>query len=94
MGFPAGSVGKKICLQCRRHRQSWVQSPDWEGPLKEGMATHSSVLAWRILGQRRLLGCSPQGCKESEVTEARAHMSYSIVLKPLSCVMYLLVGSA
>ena len=25
-----------------------VQSLDWEGPLEKGMATHSSVLAWRI----------------------------------------------
>ena len=28
-------------------------------PLKEGMAIHSSVLAWRIHGQRRLPGYSP-----------------------------------
>ena len=26
----------------------WVLSLDWEDPLEEGMATHSSVLAWRI----------------------------------------------
>ena len=26
----------------------WVQSLGWEDPLKEGMATHSSILAWRI----------------------------------------------
>ena len=26
-----------------------VQSLDWEDPLEEGMATHSSILAWRIL---------------------------------------------
>ena len=25
-----------------------LQSPGWEDPLKEGMATHSSLLAWRI----------------------------------------------
>ena len=25
-----------------------VQSLDWEDPLGEGMATHSSILAWRI----------------------------------------------
>ena len=29
-------------------RESWVQSVGWEGPLEEGMAPHSSVLAWRI----------------------------------------------
>ena len=25
-----------------------VQSLGWEGPLEQGMATHSSILAWRI----------------------------------------------
>ena len=24
----------------------WVQSPGWEDPLEEGMATYSSILAW------------------------------------------------
>ena len=26
----------------------WILSCDWENPLEEGMATHSSILAWRI----------------------------------------------
>ena len=29
-------------------RKTWVQSQGWEDPLEEGMATHSSILAWRI----------------------------------------------
>ena len=37
------------------------------------MATHSSILAWKIHGQMSLLGCSPWGCKESDVTEATVH---------------------
>ena len=28
--------------------ETWVQSLDWEDPLEKGMATHSSILAWRI----------------------------------------------
>ena len=28
--------------------KSWVQSLGWEAPLEKGMATHSSILAWRI----------------------------------------------
>ena len=28
-------------------QETWVQSLDWEDSLEEGMATHSSVLAWR-----------------------------------------------
>ena len=31
-------------------QETWVQSLGREDPLKEGMATQSSVLAWRILG--------------------------------------------
>ena len=28
--------------------ETWVRSLGWEDPLEEGMATHSSILAWRI----------------------------------------------
>ena len=28
--------------------ETWVQSLDWEDRLEKGMATHSSILAWRI----------------------------------------------
>ena len=28
--------------------KTWVRSLGWEDPLEEGMATHSSILAWRI----------------------------------------------
>jgi len=29
--------------------ETQVQSPGWEDPLEKGTATHSSILAWRIL---------------------------------------------
>ena len=29
-------------------RETWVRSLGWEDPLEEGMATHSSIFAWRI----------------------------------------------
>ena len=28
--------------------ETWVRSLGWEDPLEEGIATHSSILAWRI----------------------------------------------
>ena len=28
--------------------ETWVQSLGWEDPLEKGLATHSSILAWRI----------------------------------------------
>ena len=38
-------------------------------PLEKGMATHSSILAWRIPGTRNLVGYNPWGCTKSDVTE-------------------------
>ena len=29
-------------------QETWVRSLGWEDPLEEGMATHSSILAWKI----------------------------------------------
>ena len=29
-------------------QETWVQSLGWEDPVEKGMATHSSILAWRI----------------------------------------------
>ena len=29
-------------------QETWVRSLGWKDPLEEGMATHSSILAWRI----------------------------------------------
>ena len=28
-------------------QETWIQSLGWEDPLEKGMATHSSILAWR-----------------------------------------------
>ena len=40
----------------------WVQSLGREDPLEEGMAAHSSILAWKKLhGQRNLVGYGPWG---------------------------------
>jgi len=47
-------------------QETWVQSLGWEVPLKKGKATHSSILAWRIHGQRSLAGYSPCDCKQSQ----------------------------
>ena len=47
-----------------------VQSLGREDPLEKGMATHSSILAWRIPGTEEIWGYSPKGGKESDRTEA------------------------
>ena len=33
-------------------QETWVRSLDWEDPLEVGMATHSSILSWRIAMDR------------------------------------------
>ena len=54
-------------------RETWVQSLCWEDPLEESMATHFSILAWRIpMNKRNLAGYSPWGCKESDMTEKKS----------------------
>ena len=47
-------------------QETHVQSLGGEALLEKGMVTHSTILAWRIHGQRSLEGCSPWGCKESD----------------------------
>jgi len=37
-------------------QETWVRSLGWEDPLEEGLATHSSILAWRILWTQDLGG--------------------------------------
>ena len=43
-GFPSGSEVKNPPVM----QETQVPSLGWEDPLEEGMATHSSILAWRI----------------------------------------------
>ena len=50
-------------------QETWVLSLSWEGPLEKGMATHSSILAWRIPVDRGDAGYSLWGCKELGMTE-------------------------
>ena len=49
--------------------ESWVRSLGWEDPLQEGMATHSSILAWRITVDRGAWWATVHGVTESDMTE-------------------------
>ena len=42
-------------------QETWVQSLDWEDPLEKEMATHSSILAWRIPGTGEPAGLPSMG---------------------------------
>ena len=47
-------------------QETCVQSLGWEDPLEEGMATHSSVLAWRIAKDRRAWWATVHGVTKSQ----------------------------
>ena len=64
LGFPGGASDKEPACKCRR--QMWIRSLGQEDPLEEGMATHSSILAWRIhwteaLGRLQSIGSQRVG---------------------------------
>ena len=42
-------------------QETQVRSLNWEHPLEKGMATHSSILAWKIPMDREVWQASPQG---------------------------------
>ena len=57
---------QRICLP---FQESPVRSLGQEDPLEKEMATHSSILAWRIPWTEEPGGYSPWGRKESDMTE-------------------------
>ena len=67
----AGSISGKerICLAMQETSATWIRSLGPEVSLKEGMETHSSILACLSHGQRSLEGYSPWGHKQSDMTE-------------------------
>ena len=64
-GFP----GKRICLTVQKTWEAPILSLSQEDALEEEMATHFSILAWRIPWTEELAGYSPLGHKESDTTE-------------------------
>ena len=44
---------------------TWVQYLGWEDPLEQGMATHSSILVWRIPKDRGAWWATVQGVTKS-----------------------------
>ena len=60
-------------MQEMQESQFW--SLVWKAPLEKQMASHSSIIAWGIQGQRNLVGYnSPWGSKESDTTEVTEHV--------------------
>ena len=66
-GFPGGSEVKNLPVM-QKMQEIQVQFLGGENPLEEGMAVHSSILAWRIPWKRSLVGYRPWGYNESDMT--------------------------
>ena len=49
--------------------KTWVRSLGWEDPLEKRMASHSSILAWRIPWTEELGRLQSMGCKVLDTTE-------------------------
>ena len=48
VGFPGGAA-VKTRLPAQEALETRAQSLRWEDPLEKGMATHSSIIPWKIL---------------------------------------------
>ena len=46
----SGAWASQVCLRegLLAMQETWVPSLGWEDPLEQGMATHSSIVSWRI----------------------------------------------
>ena len=79
MGGPAfckilfWSLGASLVAQTVKDlpavQETQVQLLCWADPLEKGMATHSTILVWRVPWTGNLAGYSPWAHKESDTTE-------------------------
>ena len=56
----------RIRLPRQETQETRIQSLSWEEPLKEEMATHSSILAWRIPWRDEPCGLQSMGSQKSQ----------------------------
>ena len=63
-----GSLVAQLVKNPPATRETWVQSLGWEDPLEEGMATHCSILAWRITWTVRSMESQKVGYNKATFT--------------------------
>ena len=73
IGYPLqyswGSLVAQTVKNLSAMQETWVRSLGWEDLLEEGMATHSSILAWRIPGDRGAWWATVHRVTELDMTE-------------------------
>ena len=66
--FLSASLVAQLVKNLPAMQETWVQSLGWEDPQEKGMATYSSILAWRIPWTVYSMGST-----ESDMTEQLSH---------------------
>ena len=70
VGYPLQYSGDSLVAQTVKNspaiRQTWVRSLGWKDPLQEGMATYSSILAWRIPMDRGAWRATAHGIEKTQ----------------------------
>ena len=73
IGYPLQYSCTSLVAQMAKNpptmQETWVRSLGWEDPLGEDMASHSSILAWRIPMDRGAWWATVHGVTESDTTE-------------------------
>ena len=79
--LPRCHSDKESICQCRRHKRCRFDSWGWKDPLEKGMATHSSIAAWKIPQTEEL--CELESMRlQSQTWQHTRTMSY---MKCLYC---------
>ena len=52
-------------------KKTWIQSLCWKDPLQEGMATHSSILAWEIPWTKEPCGLQSMELQKSQTEDTK-----------------------
>ena len=81
MGFPGGSDGKDLPAM----RETWVWSLGQEDRLQKGVATHSSILAWRIPWTEEPGGLQSMGLQSVRHDWVTKHTHTHTHTPPLMC---------
>ena len=80
--------GASLVPQLVKHRpavrETWLPSLGREDPLEKGMATHSSILAWRILGTEEPGGLQSRGSRRVGQDRATDTQRVSVLVKEKS----------
>ena len=73
MGGTWASLVAQMVKNLPAMQETWVRSLDWEDPLEKGMASHSSILAWKIPWTEESGGLQSMGLQESVMIEIPTH---------------------